>query len=83
MTWPWPNCRSTWFSASGSSSRPKGRPFVSTADVSGSEVAGQYRLFFHAYASGTAGSTREMYADVLTIGSDGSTPHLSALPPAS
>lgn len=51
--------------------------------MSGSEVAGQYRLFFHAYASGTAGSTREMYADVLTIGSDGSTPHLSALPPAS
>ena len=53
-----------------------------SADVSGSEVSGQYRLFFHAYANGTAGSTREMYADVLTIGSDGFTPHLSALAPA-
>ena len=29
-----------------------------------------------------AGSTREMYADVLTIGSDGHTPRLSALAPA-
>lgn len=53
------------------------------ADVSGSEVSGQYRLFFHAYASGTAGTTREMYADVLTIGSDGYTPQLSPLAPAS
>jgi hypothetical protein len=48
-----------------------------SADVSGSEVSGQYRLFFHAYANGTAGSAREMHADVLTIGSDGYTPHLS------
>jgi arabinan endo-1,5-alpha-L-arabinosidase len=54
-----------------------------SADVSGSEVSGQYRLFFHAYASGTAGTTREMYADVLTIGSDGYTPSVSALAPAS
>jgi len=53
------------------------------ADVSGSEVSGQYRLFFHAYANGTAGSTREMYADVLTIASDGYTPQLSPLAPAS
>src|SRR5437660_6942534 len=53
------------------------------ADAGGSEVSGQYRLFFHAYANGTAGSTREMYADVLTIGSDGHTPQLSALAPAS
>jgi arabinan endo-1,5-alpha-L-arabinosidase len=53
------------------------------ADVSDSEVSGQHRLFFHAYASGTAGSTREMYADALTIGSDGVTPQLSALAPAS
>jgi hypothetical protein len=52
------------------------------ADVSDSEVSGQYRLFFHAYASGTASTTREMYADVLTIGSDGYTPQLSALAPA-
>ncbi|HTU74804.1 MAG TPA: hypothetical protein VMG38_14915 [Trebonia sp.] len=51
------------------------------ADVSGSEVSGQYRLFFHAYASGTAGGTREMYAHVLTIGSDGYTPQLSPLAP--
>lgn len=51
--------------------------------MSGSEVSGQYRLFFHAYASGTAGTTREMYADVLTIGSDGFTPSVSALAPAS
>jgi arabinan endo-1,5-alpha-L-arabinosidase len=53
------------------------------ADVSNSEVSGQYRLFFHAYASGTAGTTREMYADVLTTGSDGYTPQLTALAPAS
>lgn len=53
------------------------------ADVSGSQVSDQYRLFFHAYANETAGSTREMYADVLTIGSDGYTPRLSALAPAS
>jgi arabinan endo-1,5-alpha-L-arabinosidase len=52
------------------------------ASVTGSEVAGQYRLFFHAYASGTAGTSREMFADVVTIGSDGSTPQLSALAPA-
>ena len=52
------------------------------ADVSGSEVAGQYRLFFHAWVGGTTG-TREMYADVLTIGSDGYTPELSPLAPAS
>jgi hypothetical protein len=53
------------------------------ADVSNAEVSGQYRLFFHGYAGGTAGTTREMYADVLTIGSDGSTPQLTALAPAS
>lgn len=54
-----------------------------TADVTGSEVSGQYRLFFNAYTSGTAGTTRELYADVLTIGSDGYTPSLSPLAPAS
>jgi arabinan endo-1,5-alpha-L-arabinosidase len=53
------------------------------ASVSASEVSGQYRLFFHAYADGTAGSTREMYADVLTIGADGHTPQLTPLAPAS
>ena len=53
------------------------------ADVAGSEVSGQYRLFFHAYTSGTAGTTRELYADVVTIGSDGYTPSLSPLAPAS
>ncbi len=53
------------------------------ADVSNSQVSGQYRLFFHAYATGTAGTTREMYADVLTIGSDGYTLHLTPLAPAS
>jgi arabinan endo-1,5-alpha-L-arabinosidase len=51
------------------------------ADVSDSEVAGQYRLFFAAYTDGTAGQ-REMYADVLTIASDGYTPQLTPLTPA-
>jgi arabinan endo-1,5-alpha-L-arabinosidase len=53
------------------------------ASVTGAEVSGQYRLFFHAYASGTAGTAREMYADVLTLGSDGHTPVLTPLTPAS
>jgi hypothetical protein len=53
------------------------------ASVTGSEVAGQYRLFFHAYENDTAGTVRQMYADVLTIGSDGYTPTLTPLAPAS
>lgn len=54
-----------------------------TADITGSEVSGQYRLFFNAYTSGTAGTTRELYADWVTIGSDGYTPTLNPLAPAS
>lgn len=54
-----------------------------TADITGSEVAGQYRLFFDAYTSGTPGTTRELYADSVTIGSDGYTPTLNPLAPAS
>jgi beta-xylosidase len=63
-----------------------------SADISASEVSGQYRLFFAAWvqngtdgvpASSSSGATREMYADVLTFGSDGYTPGVSPLAPAS
>jgi arabinan endo-1,5-alpha-L-arabinosidase len=53
-----------------------------TADITSSEVSGQYRLFFNAYTSGTPGTTRELYADRVTIGSDGYTPTLNPLAPA-
>ena len=45
------------------------------ADVTGSQIAGQHRIFFH----GWVGSRREMYAAVLTFGADGYTPHVSPL----
>jgi arabinan endo-1,5-alpha-L-arabinosidase len=54
-----------------------------TADIADSEVSGQYRLFFNAYTSGTPNTTRELYADTVTIGSDGYTPVLQPLAPAS
>lgn len=55
------------------------------ADVSGSKVAGQYRLFFHGWVR--AGTTvpslthgiRVLYAAVLTFGKNGHTPRVSFL----
>jgi arabinan endo-1,5-alpha-L-arabinosidase len=63
------------------------------ADVSASEVAGQYRLFLHGWVktgtttpataaqANTSASTRDMYAAVLTFASDGFTPTASFLAP--
>lgn len=45
-----------------------------------SEVAGQYRWFYHAYPGSSVGSTRQMYADTLTIGAN-DTPSLSPITP--
>jgi beta-xylosidase len=66
------------------------------ADVTGSEVAGQDRLFLHGWVkpgtttpSGNStqeqetGQQRVMYAAVLTFGSDGYTPSVSFLAPSS
>ncbi len=63
------------------------------ADVGASQVAGQYRLFVHGWVqtgttkpataaqANTSASTRDMYAAVLTFGSDGFTPSVSFLSP--
>lgn len=63
------------------------------ADVGASEVAGQYRLFLHGWVqtgtttpatnaqADTSAATRDMYAAVLTFGSDGFTPTVSFLSP--
>lgn len=65
------------------------------ADVTASEVSGQYRLFLHGWVqtgtttpatnsqANTSASTRDMYAAVLTFASDGFTPSVSFLAPAS
>jgi hypothetical protein len=52
------------------------------ADVTGSQVAGQLRIFFHGWvkdgrpAGGASGARREMYAAVLGFAADGFTPHV-------
>lgn len=63
------------------------------ATVTGSEVAGQYRMFLHGWAvngtlkpatnaqAGTGSTNRYMYAAVLTFASNGYTPHASFLAP--
>lgn len=63
------------------------------ADVGTSQVAGQFRLFLHGWVrkgtktpattaqAGTSAATRDLYAAVLTFGSDGFTPHVSFLAP--
>jgi arabinan endo-1,5-alpha-L-arabinosidase len=66
------------------------------ADVTGSEVSGQDRLFLHGWVKpgtttpsgnstqeGETGQVRVMYAAVLTFGSDGYTPSVSFLAPSS
>jgi len=68
--WAWSNAPTSLLTSAGTGLCGPGG-----ADITGSEIAGQYRIFFH----GWVGSTRELYAGVLTFASDGFTPHVSPL----
>lgn len=70
--WSWPGGPTTLLSQSSTRLCAPG-----TGDISPGAARGQYRFFFNAYPGGDPHSTRALYADALTLGSNGHTPRPS------